>query len=415
MEAEHYDFNIVKVDMRRKGAAQHLQNRIQASINDGIYTIKIISRNSDDHLFPSMCAPVAGMIDRFRNEGVTFFGSKAFRYPSYLNQAGILFPKVYSESDIGKKSFLDCVIKFNLNNVHNVVTGIIESIRQNTQTENGVLIGLELCLSEITDNVLVHSLPSNIPQERACGYVMAQIHHNPERIVVSVYDNGQGIFKSFNNSKYKPDSSIEAIKLALRKNVTSGEGQGRGMWMLSSIVESSEGYVEISSDKAKLTVQKRSDSNESTQTESTINTHIEGTTRVDFWINAEKEIDIKKALHGYEPTDLWLEWHEDDSNNTVVLKVKEESYGTGSRFSGRHFRNKVLNTSKQTKRPVVIDFKDIELISSSYADELIGGIVEKTGIIGFMSRFSLANLGENNAFIIEEALRTRIVQSELGK
>lgn len=415
MENRNDDFNIVKVDMRRKGAAQHLQNRIQTSIDSGIYSVKIIPQNTDDHLFPSMCVPVAGMIDRFRNEGVTFFGSKAFKYPSYLSQSGILFPKVYSETDIGRKSFLDCVIKFDLNNVHNVVTGIVESIRQNTQTENGVLIALELCLSEITDNVLVHSLPSYIPQERACGYVMAQIHHNPERIVVSVYDNGQGILKSFSNSKYKPNSSIDAIKLSLRKNVTSGAGQGRGMWMLSSIVESSEGYVEISSDKAKLTVQKRPDYEESVQRESVINTHIEGTTRVDFWINAEKEIDIKKALHGYEPTDLWLEWHEDDSNNTVVLKVKDESYGTGSRFSGKHFRNKVLNTSKQTKRPVVIDFEGTNLISSSYADELIGGIVEKIGIVGFMARFSLANLGENNAFIIEEALRTRIIQNELGK
>lgn len=117
MENRNDDFNVVKVDMRRKGASQHMQNRIQTSIDSGIYSVKIIPQNTDDHLFPSMCVPVAGMIDRFRNEGVTFFGSKAFKYPSYLSQSGILFPKVYSETDIGRKSFLDCVIKFDLNNV----------------------------------------------------------------------------------------------------------------------------------------------------------------------------------------------------------------------------------------------------------------------------------------------------------
>lgn len=412
MDLYRTDFNTIKIDLKRKGAAQHLQNRTISSIDDGIRNIKIIPINPDDHLFPSMCVPVAGMIDKYRSEGINFFGSSAFHYPGYLYRSGILSPKYFLQEDIGKRSFLDCVIKFDSNNIHHVVTGIIESVRQNTQTENGVLIGLELCINEITDNVLIHSLPKSYSQITACGYIMAQIHHNPERIVISVYDNGQGIFQSFSESVYEPKSSIEAIELALKRDVTSGEGQGRGMWMLSSIVESSEGYVEICSDKAKLNVEKKNGSCEPTRKKSLLNTKIDGTTRVDFSINAEKEIDITKALHGYEPTDLWMEDHEDDKSNTIVLKVSEESYGTGSRFSGKHFRNKVINTSKQTNRPVVIDFNDVQLISSSYADELIGKMIEKTGILGFMSRFRLANLNKTNAFILEEALRTRVVQIE---
>ncbi|MBP0019524.1 MAG: STAS-like domain-containing protein [Cyanobacteria bacterium SBLK] len=138
--------------------------------------------------------------------------------------------------------------------------------------------------------------------------------------------------------------------------------------------------------------------------------HDNNCTTVDFQIDFDKEISIKDALGGYEPTNLRLENIQDDSDN-IVYKFAEKSSGTGTRQSGLAIKNEILNISNQTNSLIVLDFKDISIVSSSFADELIGKLVVKFGFIGFTQRFKLTNMNEFIQTIINRSVFQRISQN----
>ena len=125
-------------------------------------------------------------------------------------------------------------------------------------------------------------------------------------------------------------------------------------------------------------------------------------------------IDIIGALtdsHGnkYEPVDIWLENLEDDSDR-YVINISEQSSGTGTRQSAQKLRNLVLNISNTQKKIVVLDFQGINLISSSFADELVGKIVAEKGFVYFTKAFRIENLSESNVNILNRSVEQRMAQ-----
>ena len=308
-------------------------------------------------------------------------------------------------------SFLDTVWCFTEDDQFEIVSGIVHSIRSKIVAESGVIESIELCLNEITDNVLVHSLPKE-KDEKPMGFVMAQCHATDPSIAIAVYDNGQGIYHSFQGSSYSPSSPDDAIKLALTRNVTSGAGQGRGMWMLSSIVEFGRGLIEVNSGGSRYFHEHRMTGHKAPVV-SRVSSKIRGTTLVDFRLKASQAIDIAKALGGHEPVNLWLESHEDNEEQIRFL-VAEESHGTGTRYAGKRFRNILVNSLNQTSQKIIIDFEGIETLSSSYADEVIGKLLETVGFTSFVARFVLINLSPLNCMIIDEAMRARLTQQSVS-
>lgn len=77
-----------------------------------------------------------------------------------------------------------------------------------------------------------------------------------------------------------------------------------------------------------------------------------------------------------------------------VFKLKDEPSGTGTRQSGEILRRKILNTVKESPNPIVIDFEGIQVIASSFADELIGKLVLELGFIDFTQRIQLKNMND---------------------
>lgn len=399
----------IVLDVRRKGAPQFLKQRIERGISEGYSVFKIKTPQFDSLICPSMCVPIAGIIDQYVSQGCRFIESRSLIENQYLYRTHIISPVKYSSEKKDRDSFLDVVWKFSREDLYEIVGGIVHSVRKSIATQSGVIESLELCLNEIADNVLVHSVSGEHDSDRAFGYVMAQVHKDSSNIVVAVYDGGQGIWASFRGSEHNPSSSEEAISLALSKNITSGFGQGRGMWILSSIVEFGKGSIEITSDKARYSLKHRNNSDISDPVLSKINTEIEGTTLVDFWLDASNGISIEQALDGHKLVDLWVESHEADNDN-LVFWVKEESRGTGSRYAARQFKHILLNTAQQSARDIDISFKDVEVVSSSYADELFGKMIQEIGIVAFSSRFRIVDVSRTNAFIIDEAVKTRLAQ-----
>lgn len=411
-DRQNGQYKIVNLDVKRRGARQYLIKAIESGLALGIYTYKIRVPETDSAAFPSMCVPVSGVIDYYRRQkNCAFVTSGSLRKSAYLYQTSFLNPKEFTDENTLSVGFLDKVWRFCPEDEYSIVSGIVRSIRSKISLEPGVIESIELCLHEILDNVLIHSQPKDVDsQDIPCGYVMAQCHHDNSSIAFAVFDNGQGIPQSFSGSRYNPKTPEEAIELALSKNVTSGLGQGRGMWILASIVGQSGGQIEISSDKVRYTL-RHSERSEGTAQPvfSKVGSEITGTTLVDFRLRTDRAIDIARALDGYYPTDLWLEDHE-INDDVLLFSVRKESNGTGTRYAAKHFRNIVENSARQKEQRVTIDFSNTGIVSSSYADELIGALIEKYGFIGFIRRFDLINLTETNALIINEAITARIKQ-----
>ena len=134
-----------------------------------------------------------------------------------------------------------------------------------------------------------------------------------------------------------------------------------------------------------------------------------GTTMIDFQINYSAPIDIAQALNGYVPLDFWLENHENDSGE-IILDIAAESNGTGTRKSAEKMRNIVINCLKESSNTVNLNFQNVSILSSSYADELIGKLIVLFGFSNFMEHIVISNLNAFNAAIVNRSVGQRMAQ-----
>ena len=133
-------------------------------------------------------------------------------------------------------------------------------------------------------------------------------------------------------------------------------------------------------------------------------------TTVNFHLNLNKDISIKDALGGYDLVDLYIEEMEDDYDR-LIFKIADVASGTGTRGSGLKIKNEIINLYKKAKKPVIIDFSNIGIISSSFADEFIGKLVTELGFYQFQSIFTLTNMNKTIQSIVQRVLNQRMSSS----
>jgi hypothetical protein len=122
---------------------------------------------------------------------------------------------------------------------------------------------------------------------------------------------------------------------------------------------------------------------------------------------------IKQALGGYEPVNLKLESLEDNVGNIIVDLHSKES-GVGTRKSGEKIRIELINIYNQSSKNITLNFANIKIISSSFADELIGKLVSEFGFYGFNNIFKLKNMNTNVQSIVQRSVAQRMMESFNG-
>ena len=95
----------------------------------------------------------------------------------------------------------------------------------------------------------------------------------------------------------------------------------------------------------------------------------------------------------------------------LLYNVKEWHNGAATRLSGEQLRNDIINTFLITKRRIVIDFADLRVISSSFADELLGKLVLEFGFFGFNNIVKLKNMNELIQQIVQRSVAQRMAES----
>lgn len=351
-------------------------------------------KNTSKGSFPNACVPITGLIHDLKSFGFNF---EFYYLNDYLKIAGIKDPYLVKNNKDSHK-WLDRIWKFeDSSDINVVINKYVDELSQEIVSEKGVLEGLEWSLAEVMDNVLRHSMKNY-------GFVMGQIHSN-QRIAVTVFDTGIGIYNSLIKSDFKPANPRDALLSCLKKGVTRDKknGQGFGLFGLAQIVRENSGHLMISSNTATYLFDSGT---ESTFINQPALPTINGTI-VDFQITYTKEIPLKQAFGGYEPVNLRMEKLENETGS-VIFKIKEQASGTSTRQSGTILRNEVINIYKQTQKSIFLDFEGVKIVSSSFADELIGKLVTEFGFITFNNIIKLINLNPTAEMIVQRSVAQRM-------
>jgi len=303
------------------------------------------------------------------------------KYPSVLNRVW----KFGSPEDVFKlvTEYMDAIYKEDIFEGRNVLTAI------------------EWCLNEVMDNVIQHA-------ECEWGYVMGQIHPKTKNVVFCVSDAGRGILESLKSSgAYNPKTPTDAITLSLREGVTRDKkiGQGNGLWGLHQIVRGNSGVLRVSSAGATIDV-----------SETGVVSHegyvwlnkARGGTVLDFRLEYTKPLSLDAVLKGYEPMSLKIFKSTNDDSSIIHYKLIDKKSGYGTRKAGERVRNEVVNLTKESGQIVDLDFKGVGVVSSSFADELVGKLFLYLGPLKFNQLIRMTNMNSSIEAIINKAMEQRL-------
>jgi len=285
-----------------------------------------------------------------------------------------------------------------VNRIANAILGAIPDLERND------FAALEWSINELTDNVLVHS------QSPVGGFVqVSTFQSKTKRLLFMIADAGIGIPASLSEGHNDISSDADALDKAIREGVTRDKaiGQGNGLFGSYQICSGSKGKFQLESGYGKLSYSER--------TGLRINTEkvpYEGTlviAEIDFSVPHLLEEALRFDGKKYSPLDHIEKYYEHPIENSIIFKVSEETSSFGSRVAGTPLRKKLLNLAKMCPNyPVIIDFSDVALISSSFADELIAKLFVEVGAISFMSRFKFNGISSTVKSLIDRAISQRV-------
>jgi hypothetical protein len=370
---------------------------MQAAYNED-YREFVIDFCNVEKAFPNVGTPIAGAVQFYASQRRCRF--EFTNVSESVRRAWIVEPR--RVSDFGNEmqtSPMNTVWCFTSSaDVNRLTSGFVAAVAQAAVCGPGTLDALDWSINEVMDNVLQHSLVDR-------GFVMGQIHRNTTRVAICVFDYGQGIFKSLKESHH-PRSAVEAIEAALREGVTrdSRIGQGNGLWGLHNIVKQNSGQLNIISGPGRYSL--TGDDVTTAATQPFLDRDNEST-RVDIQIDFSKGIALSQALGGFQPVNHRTESIQDDSG-TVVFRLIDKASGRGTRKSGEALRNEVINLAGQSPALIVLDFEEVSVVSSSFADEFVGKLVATFGFIAFTQRFRLANMNPTVEAVVNRSVSQRM-------
>ncbi len=119
-------------------------------------------------------------------------------------------------------------------------------------------------------------------------------------------------------------------------------------------------------------------------------------------------LTFKGKVH--EPSFDYIEKKfETDDDNTYRIMLKDHVVSTGSRESGKKISNLLNNVLVMAgKAKITIDFSDILMVSSSFADECFGRLIAKVGPAEFFSRVNFEHTDEALRAIIDRSVMQRL-------
>ncbi len=285
--------------------------------------------------------------------------------------------------------------------VNRIVNAILGAIPDLNRKE---LSALEWSINEITDNVLNHS------QSPIGGLVqVSTFQRTRKRVEYIVADAGVGIPNTLRTTRPELNSDAAALEQAIREGVTRDKnvGQGNGLYGSYQICSHSNGFFQLESGYGKLMFTDRDGLRIGTE-----RIPYEGTlvaAQIDFSVPHLLEEALQFNGKTHQTVDYVELRYEQHGTEDLLFKVSEESLSFGSRVAGAPVRKKLLNLARMCpNQRIVIDFENVSLVSSSFADEVVGKLFAELGPLSFMQRFQFQRIDPTVRQLVDRAIAQRM-------
>jgi len=142
-------------------------------------------------------------------------------------------------------------------------------------------------------------------------------------------------------------------------------------------------------------------------------------TSVSGQIKMNKSFLIGEALSfegmlPYKPVNIIDLQYEMEDKDCLLIKMKTETTGFGTRNAGRQMRTKILNLiNSRPNFPIYMDWEGIPVISSSFADEYMGKLFLDLGPLDFSARVRNKNMELLVKQLLDKAILQRLGQEIL--
>lgn len=273
---------------------------------------------------------------------------------------------------------------------------VVNAALRTANLNRGHVAALEWAVNEITDNVLTHS------QSKVGGFLISHKILNRNIIEFVVADCGIGIPRSLGIY-----DEAEAVEKAIQEGVTRNKStnQGNGLYGTYRLSLASSGIFVLKSKHGNLFVTKDGEMHVRNDTVPYNGTFV--VCQIDC--NSPDLIERAFVFGGrsHEPAYDYIErLHEVGEN--IIIKATDICNTFGSRKSGieaRRYINNVIIDSKY--KNINIDFSDVNVISSSYADEVFGKLFLELGPMRFMRTIKIINAVSVIESLIDRAITLR--------
>ena len=94
----------------------------------------------------------------------------------------------------------------------------------------------------------------------------------------------------------------------------------------------------------------------------------------------------------------------------MIVKLKEFGISLGSRVLGKEV-SKMIDFEKEDE--VILDFEDVKMVTSSFADEVIGKNCARLGLHNFFKKVQIINTSEQIKLILKKAIIDRLAEYEI--
>jgi len=285
------------------------------------------------------------------------------------------------------------------NAVNTIMDNILGSLQGFSRSD---IAAIEWSLNEVTDNVINHS------ESKIGGFVqLSTFLRNRKRVEYVVCDAGVGIPQSLRQARPELSSDSDAIHQAIQEGVTRNKktNQGNGLFGTFQMSCVSEGYLEIHSGNGSLTYNKKDGLHIKTE-----QVPFNGTLLIAGIDYSNPDLLGKALKFGgkpHYPLDFIENKFEDDGGK-IKFVMKTEASSFGSRKAAEPINIKLKNLAKVCANSrICIDFNDIAVVSSSFADEVFGKLFVEMGPLLFMQKFEFVNISEIVKNLIDRSITLR--------
>ena len=95
----------------------------------------------------------------------------------------------------------------------------------------------------------------------------------------------------------------------------------------------------------------------------------------------------------------------------MIVKLGEFGKSLGSRVLGKEVSG-LIDFEKENK--IILDFQDVRVVTSSFADEVVGKNCARLGLHNFIDKVQIINTSEQIKLILKKAILDRLTEQGLN-